>query len=113
MQPQTPAQGIIMQDALTYYTQCDCEENSHAVKTWIETSAEPGFGVDVTFFVKTWTPASLAEGGLWQRIKKAASILFTGVDTQQHGIVLREQVALNWISAVNSSIEDLHNDASQ
>lgn len=111
MQAQEPAQGISAEydteDMKSYRINCDCTCEDHAVDTWIEVEAEPDFGICVSFFVKTWTPASLAEGGLWVRIKKAANILFKGVDTQTHDIILKEQVARNWIGAVESAITDL------
>jgi len=110
MKAQKPAVGILKEydseDARCYHIVCDCTCEDHAVDTWIEAEAEPDFGVCITFYVKTWTPASLAEGGLWQRIKKAANILFKGVDTQQHDIILKEQAATNWIAAVQKSIDD-------
>lgn len=115
MQAQTPAKGISVDydsnGAKSYLVSCDCTADDHAVNTWIEVSADQDFGVCVTFFVKTWTPASLAEGGLWARIKKAANILFKGVDTQEHDIILKEQAALNWISAVSNTIDDLNKDS--
>lgn len=112
MQAQEPAKGIMeTQDwgdgSKVYHIECDCTCEDHAVSTWIDVEAEEDFGVVVTFYVKTWTPASLLEGGMWQRIKKAANILFKGVDTQEHDIILKEQAALNWVSAVNSTINDL------
>lgn len=110
MQAQEPAQGICKVqdwgDARLYHVECDCTCEDHVVQTWVEAEAEPDFGVCVTFYVKTWTPASIASGGLWQRIKKAANILFKGVDTQEHDIILKEQAALNWISAVENAMND-------
>lgn len=112
MTPQEPAQGISVEynteDMKSYRVNCDCTCEDHAVDTWVEIEAEPDFGVCVSFFVKTWTPASLAEGGLWQRIKKAANILFKGVDTQEHDIILKEQAALNWVTAVQKAMKDLN-----
>lgn len=111
LKAQEPAKGIQETqdwgDAKVYHIECDCTCEDHAVSTWVEVEAEEDFGVVVTFYVKTWTPHSLAEGGLWERIKKAANILFKGVDTQEHDIILKEQAALNWISAVQKSMKDL------
>ena len=111
MKAQEPAQGISKVqdwgDAKMYHIECDCTCEDHAVSTWVEVEGDEDFGVTVAFYVKTWTPASLAEGGMWQRIKKAANILFKGVDTQEHDIILKEQAAKNWISAVEKAIEDV------
>lgn len=111
MQAQEPAKGILEEEnwgnAKSYHIVCDCTTPDHALDTWIEVEAEPDFGVCVTFFVKTWTPYDLSRNGMWQRIKKAANILFKGFDTQQHDIILKEQAALNWITAVQKSMKDL------
>ena len=111
MKAQTPAKGISesssWDDAKIYHIECDCTCEDHAVDTWIEADAEPDFGVNVTFYVKTWTPYSLSADGMWKRIKKAYNVLVKGVDTQEHGILLKEQAALNWVAAVQGAISDL------
>jgi len=111
MQVEKPAHGISVEydsdDTKAYRVNCDCMGDDHAVSTWVEVRADEDMGVDVIFYVKTWTPASLADGGLWQRVKKAVNVLFKGVDLQEHGILLREQAALNWIEAVGLAIIDV------
>lgn len=111
MQAQEPAKGILAEydteDMKVYHIECDCTCEDHAVTTCIEVEREPDFGVVVTFYVKTWTPCSFAEAGLWERIKKACNILFKGVDTQEHDIILKEQAALNWCTAVRKAIDDV------
>jgi hypothetical protein len=111
MKPQTPATGISLEydsdGTKAYRIDCDCSCADHSVSTWIEVSAFDEVGVDVVFYVKTWTPYDLSQGGLWMRIKKAANVLFKGVDTQEHGILLKEQAATNWICAVENSIKDM------
>jgi hypothetical protein len=111
MKAQEPAQGICKTqdwgDAKVYHIECDCTCEDHSVSTWIEVEAEEDFGTVVTFYVKTWTPYSLSQAGLWTRIRKAVSILFKGVDTQEHDIILKEQAARNWIAAVEKSIKDV------
>lgn len=113
MTPQEPAKGIQETqdwgDAVAFHIECDCTCPEHGVDTWIEVEDEEDFGVVVTFYVKTWTPASLSQEGIWARIKKAANILFKGVDTQEHDIILKEQAARNWISAVEKTIERVKN----
>ena len=110
-QTQTPAKGIVEEyddeGCKAYRVDCDCSNEDHAVSTWIEVSAFDEIGVDVNFYVKTWTPYDLASGGLWGRIKKACNILFKGVDTQEHNILLSEQVATNWIRAVEKAMQDV------
>ena len=108
---QTPASGISesssLDNAKIYHIECDCTCEDHAVDTWIEVDAETDFGVNITFYVKTWTPYSLSTDGMWKRIKKAYNILVKGVDIQEHGIVLKEQAALNWVTAVQNAIADI------
>jgi len=111
MKAQKPAEGILKEydteDAKCYHIICDCTCEDHAVDTWIEVGAFDEMGVDVTFYVKTYTPHTVA--GIWDRIKAACNVLFKGVDTQMHSIFLKEQVARNWISAVENSIDDMKN----
>jgi len=108
MQAQTPAKGVSetynSNNMDSYHIECDCTAPDHSVSTWIEVGMEDEDMdyISVTFYVKTWTPFFT---GFWQRIKCAANILFTGVSTQEHGILLKEQNALNWITAVQKSLD--------
>ena len=43
---------------------------------------------------------------MWDRVKQAAAILFTGVSKQEHEILLKPQAALNWIKAVENSVNN-------
>jgi hypothetical protein len=42
----------------------------------------------------------------WDRVKQAASILFTGLNKQEHEILLKPQAAKNRIQAVENSINN-------
>jgi hypothetical protein len=108
MKPEQPATGVSkildMGDTVCYRIDCVCNSQDHSVNTWIEVeqSWEDIDQISVMFFVKTYNRYN---ENIWQRIKQAAKILFTGVDEKEHEILLKPQAALNWIKAVEETIE--------
>ena len=112
-QAELPAEGILKRsntwcDAHSYLVECECTCEDHAVDTWIAVDRDSEVNdIDVTFYVKTHVP--IWNFGLFQRIKLAVLILFNGEVERQHSILLKPQVAKNWIVAVQQSIDDLEN----
>lgn len=111
MEAQTPAEGILKRksvsgDYASYLIECECTCEDHAVDAWIEINKDDDVNdIDVSFYVKTYVP--VWHFGLFQRIKLAVSILFNGEVERQHSILLKPQAAKNWISAMQSSIDEL------
>jgi hypothetical protein len=109
MNAEKPATGVCKliehKDSVCYRIDCDCTSNNHAVDTWIE--VERLFNdcedISVRFYVSTYTHPFAR--GFWQRLKNASKILL-GVDEQQHEILLKQQAAKNWITAVENAINE-------
>jgi hypothetical protein len=109
MKAQTPAQGISLDndwgDAKTFNVECDCTSDDHAVKMWIEVQRDPDVpDVEVSFYVTTWTPVWK---GWLQRLQAVYDILFKGVHKQEHHMLLNKQSALNFASAIESTVKEL------
>lgn len=109
MNAETPAAGISKlfehTDAVCYRIECECTSSNHSVDTWIE--VERAFDdcedISVRFYVNTYSHPFAR--GFWQRLKNAGKVLL-GIDEQQHEILLKQQAAKNWISAVESAITE-------
>jgi hypothetical protein len=108
MQPEQPATGISKifdsGKAVCYRIDCDCTSPEHKIDTWmeIEQPFEDCDQISVMFYVNTYNRYNQ---NIWERIKQAAKILFTGVDEKEHEILLKPQAALNWIKAVEETLE--------
>ena len=111
MQAEKPAQSISRSDrwddSVVYNIDCECTDPDHAVTVWIEVGHDEDMPeVEVTFYVQTdfaWYE------GWWERIKLAASVLWTGRSQQMHSLLLKKQGALNVAAAMEQTIEDLEN----
>jgi len=109
MQPEKPATGISktqeFSDTVCYRIDCECTSHDHAVDTHIEVQRlwDDIPDISVMFYVTTYNKFP---ENIWNRVKQAASILFTGVNKQEHEILLKPQAALNWVKAVENSIKD-------
>lgn len=109
MQAQEPAEGIskgpCWKDAHTYKIECDCGDSDHAVNAWVELHGDTEVkDVSLSFYVKSSIP-------FWDkkfsRIRTALRVLFGGNIEQEHHIILNKQVAVNLLSALDKSIQDL------
>lgn len=112
---QVPAQGISIlfksDEAIGHRVECECTSESHSVASWIEIESDDDCDIIlVRFYVETCNKYC---ENFWERIKSAAKILFTGVDSKHHEIVMNKQTAKNWISAVSNNIERLENHEKQ
>jgi hypothetical protein len=109
MKAETPATGISkiqeFSDIVCYRIDCECTSHDHAVYTWIEVERifDDIEDISVSFYLTMYNkfPESF-----WDRVKQAATILFTGVSKQEHEILLKPQAAKNWIQAVENSINN-------
>lgn len=109
MKAQQPARGISIDhefgDARVFNVECDCSDDDHSIKMWIEVNRDPDIpDVEVTFYVTTWT----AWFNNWQeRLTAVWDILINGVHKQQHSMLLNKQTALNFAEAIKSTVEVL------
>jgi hypothetical protein len=109
MKAEKPATGISkiqeFSDSVCYRIECECTSHDHVVDTHIEVQRlwDDIPDISVMFYVTTYNkfPKNIRD-----RVKQAASILFTGVSKQEHEILLKPQAAKNWIQAVENSINN-------
>jgi hypothetical protein len=109
MNAEKPAMGVAkiqdFGDRVCYRIECDCYSHDHAVDTIIEVERifDDMPDISVRFYMTMYNkfPRSF-----WDRVKQAASILFTGANKQEHEIILKPQAAKNWIQAVENSIKE-------
>lgn len=111
MTAQVPAEGISKskewRDAHTYRVDCECGDDDHAVRMWIELQGDSDLvDVSVSFYVKTWLPTWDKK---FSRIRTALKVLFGGELQQEHHLLLSPQVAVNFVAAMQKSIADLEN----
>jgi len=104
-----PARNIMKtgewQDADCYRVACDCHHPDHDLDVWIEVECDKEVNeVTLTFYKELYTP--VWERG-FNRVKEAFRILFTGSSRVAGTIVMRREVAQNFIDTVQSSIDRL------
>jgi hypothetical protein len=109
MDAQQPAEGISKgpswADAHTYKVECDCGDSDHAIHAWIEVQGDTDTkDVSLSFYVKSWIPVWDKK---FSRIRTAFRVLFGGHLEHEHHIILNKQVATNFLSALEKSIEEL------
>ena len=103
MQPQTPAQGILLQrdrgSAKTFHVECECTDPYHAHT--VDVSIDDG-----TISVEVWTTA---ETPVWNisRWKLIWQLLTKGNIKYNVALILNEQQALNYATALTKAIEDV------
>lgn len=113
MKAQTPAQGISIDKdfggARVFNVECDCSADDHAVKMWIEVQPDPDVpDVEVSFYVTTWTPVW---SGWGKRLSAVYDILFKGVHKQEHHMLLNQQSAINFATAISATVEEMQKKA--
>lgn len=103
MEPQTPAQGILLQrdwgDAKTYVVECECTDPDHAHT--VDVSADADL-ISVEIWTTTETPT-------WSksRWKLIWELLTKGTIKYNGALIMREQQALNYVHALQSAMEDV------
>lgn len=92
-------------DADCYRVACDCHHHDHDLDVWVEVEGDPEVReITVTFYKEMTTP--VWERG-FNRFREAFRILFTGTSRMAGTIIMRREVAQNFLDAVKSSIDRL------
>ena len=103
-------QKMIMQtgdwpDADCYRVACDCHHHDHDLDVWIEVERDQEVQeITLTFYKELHTP--VWEKG-FNRFREALRILFTGSSRMAGTIILKRDVAQNFIDTVQRSIDRL------
>lgn len=103
MKAENPAEGVLKQgdfgDAMFYYVQCDCgnEDCAHTVEVEADDS-HVTVHLYHTQHTKWWDKNRWSQ--IWQ-------ILTKGYAEMQTTIVLKEQAAINYASALTSAVNDV------
>ncbi len=106
---QEPARNIMKTgewpDADCYRIACDCHDSAHDLDVWIEVENDPEVrDVTLTFYKEMYSP--IWESG-FNRFREAARILFTGSTRVAGTIIMRRDVAQNFVNLVQTSIDRL------
>ena len=92
-------------DADAYRVACDCHHSDHDLDVWIEVEGDPYTrDITVTLYKELSTP--VWERG-FNRVREAFRVLFFGHTRVAGSIIMRREVAQNFIHAVQSSIDRL------
>lgn len=109
MKSQPPALGIMKtgdwENSKAFRIACDCRHSDHDVNAWVELTNDPDdTSVDISFYVEGTTP-------FWNtgfsRIRAAWNMLIHGYHQEEHCLILRAQVAKNFITALDKSVKEL------
>ena len=93
------------QDADAYRVACDCHHSDHDLDVWVEVETDNEVPeITLTFYKEMTTP--VWEQG-FNRFKEAFRVLFFGHTRHQGTIIMRREVAENFLGAVQSSIDRL------
>ena len=104
-----PARNIMKtgewSSADAYRVACDCHHNDHDLDVWIEVEQDQEVKqITLTFYKELYTP--VWERG-FNRFREAMRLLFTGSTRVAGSIIMRPEVAQNFIDTVQSSIDRL------
>ena len=92
-------------DADAYRVACDCHHPDHDLDVWVEVETDREMPeITITFYKELHTP--VWEQG-FNRFKEAFRILFTGSSRHAGTIIMRREVAENFLKVVRSSIDRL------
>jgi len=92
-------------DADAYRIACDCHHHDHDLDVWVEVQSDSEVKeVTVTLYREMTTP--IWDRG-FNRFKEAFRILFFGYSRYSGDIIMRRDVAQNFIDAVQRSINRL------
>jgi len=93
------------QDADCYRVACDCHHSDHDMDVWIEVEQDQEVkDITVTLYKELHSP--VWEPG-FNRFREAFRLLFTGTTRVAGSIIMRREVAQNFIDVVQSSIDRL------
>lgn len=103
--PQVPAVGIMLQgewkNATSYMIPCECSDPDHAQYCWIE--ADSDHGITVT----TYTTQTLPIWSTTDRLKLIWKLLTGKSVTYDATLVLNEQAAVNYASALTTTMDNM------
>lgn len=102
---QEPQLGIAKISEDVYRVNCECTSNDHSVDCWIEVEQTDDEIPDLISISHYVTMYSKYNENIWDRIKSACNILFKGVDTKEHEIILKGEAAENWLNAIAHTVE--------
>ena len=92
-------------DADCYRIACECHDSGHDLDVWIEVEPDPEVNdVTLTFYKEMYSP--MWEQG-FNRFREAFRILFTGTTRVAGTIILKKDVAQNFVDTVQRSIDRL------
>ena len=103
MKPQKPAEGILLHrdygDAKQYTITCECCDPNHAQQVWVEADDT---GITVTTYTQQKT--KWWELNRWQVIWR---LLTQGYVEYEASIIMSEQQALNYATALTNAVSDV------
>lgn len=105
----TPARNIMKtgewSDADAYRVACECHSSDHDLDVWIEVESDKEVNeITLTLYKELYTP--VWESG-FSRLREAFRILFTGSTRVAGTIILKRDVAQNFLDAVQASVNRL------
>lgn len=85
----------------SFTVSCECGSTEHAITTWIEIDADKECKqLEISHWIECFQPTFKRS-----RWKAIWDLLWKGYSLEQHGIILTEQVARNWIAATEEAIK--------
>ena len=92
-------------DADSYRVACDCHHSDHDLDVWIEVESDREVkDITITLYQELYSP--VWEQG-FNRWREAARLLFTGTTRVAGSIIMRREVAENFLATVRRSIDRL------
>lgn len=92
-------------DADAYRVACECHSRDHDLDVWVEVETDQDTKeVTLTLYKELYTP--IWEQG-FNRVREALRLLFTGTTRVSGTIIMKQDVAQDFLSAVQSSINRL------
>ena len=92
-------------DADAYRVACDCHDSDHDLDVWIEAETDHETkDITITLYKELYSP--VWDTG-FNRFREALRLLFTGSTRVAGSIIMRREIAQNFIDVVQSSIDRL------
>lgn len=132
MKSQKPAQGILLHrdygDAMVYEVGCECQDDDHNHKVWIEaedsgitvttyttqktdwwSTPVENFNIKIENPILDWGDQFLRRliNGVWIRLRLTWNIWVNGYLKYEASIVMNEQTALNYSETLKSALKDV------
>ena len=105
----TPTRNIMKtgewSDADAYRVACECHSSDHDLDVWIEVESDQEVNeITLTLYKELYTP--VWESG-FNRFREALRLLFTGSTRVAGTIILKRDVAQNFLDAIQTSVNRL------